>query len=96
MAFPIRAASPADILEAEEELDPDAASAGGRGGASSSSAFCIDFPLPPKESELRFIAFMREARPGEIFPVAEGAATAAAMSSREGSAALAGEARKSA
>lgn len=78
MAFPIRAASPGDILEAEEELDPDVARAGGGGKASSPSTFsCVAFSPPPSESELKLIAFMRAARPGEIFPEAAGAAAAA-------------------
>lgn len=70
IAFPIRAASPGDTFEAEEELDPDAARAGGGGKASAPSAFSLEafFSLPPNESELRLIAFMRAARPGEIFP----------------------------
>jgi len=38
MAFPMRAASPGDTLEAEEELEPDLAiSGGGRGGSLASS-----------------------------------------------------------
>lgn len=75
MAFPMRAARPGDTLEAEDELDPDVARAGGGGKPSSPSAFSrVPFSLPPNESELRLIALMRAARPGEIFPEAAGAA----------------------
>ncbi len=42
IAFPIRAASPGDTLEAEEELDPDLViSGGGTGGSLPSSSSSV-------------------------------------------------------
>lgn len=63
MAFPMRAARPGDILEADEELDPDGARAGGGG-------------RPPSPSAFSCAAFMRAARPGDILPEPAGAAAA--------------------